>query len=69
MLQPTFSSSVKKSAKIIIRVFYLPYTDLVLAQNIVPVVRVSIFGTKNPDEKTLNLIITAYLLFSGIVNL
>lgn len=69
MLQPTFSSSVKNSAKNIIRVFYLPYQDLVLVPNVVPVFKASIFGTNNPDEKTLNVIITAYLLFLGIVNL
>ncbi len=42
MLQPTFSSSLKSSAKIINRVFYLPYPDLVLVPNIVTVLKASI---------------------------
>ncbi len=67
MLQPTFSSSVKSSAKIINWVFYLPDPDLVLVPNIVPLFKASIFGTNNPDKKTWKVIITAYLLFSGIV--
>jgi len=52
---------VKSSVKIVNQVFYLPFSDLVLVPNIVPVLKASIFGTKNPDEKTLNVIITAYL--------
>ncbi|WP_335045194.1 hypothetical protein [Nostoc sp.] len=67
MLQPTFSSSVKSSAKIINRVFYLPYPDLVLVPKIVPLFKASILGTNNLDEKTLKVIIPAYLLFLGIV--
>jgi hypothetical protein len=35
----------------------------------VTVLKASIFGTKNLDQKTFNVIITAYLLFSRIVNL
>lgn len=69
MLQPSFSSSVKSLAKNVNRVFYLPYSDIVLVPNIVTVLKASIFGTKNSDEKTLNVIITAYLLFSEMVKL
>ncbi len=53
MLQPTFSSSVKSSAKIINRVFYLPYPDLVLVPNIVTVLKASIGGTNSQNGKTL----------------
>ncbi|MCC5598220.1 hypothetical protein LC586_02945 [Nostoc sp. CHAB 5714] len=60
MLQPTFHHLWKARQKIVKRVFYLPSTDLVLVPNIVPVLKASIFETKNPDEKTLNVIITAY---------
>ncbi len=50
-----------KARQIIVsQVFYLPYPDLILVPNIVPVLKASIFGTKNLDEKTLNVIITAY---------
>jgi len=52
---------VKSSAKIVNWVFYFPFPDLVLVPNVVPVLKASIFGTKNPEEKTLNVIITAYL--------
>ncbi len=52
---------MKSSAKIVNRVFYLPSLNLVLVPNIVPVFKASIFGTKNLDKKTLNVIITAYL--------
>ncbi len=69
MLQPTFSSSVKSSEKFFNLVFYLPYLGLVLVLILVPVFKASIFGTKNLDEKTSNVIITAYLLFTGIISL
>ncbi|MBN3869483.1 MAG: hypothetical protein HWQ23_03945 [Nostoc sp. JL33] len=61
MLQPTFSSYVKNSAKIVNRVFYFPYTDLVLVPNVAPVSKASIWGEKTRMKKYLNVIITAYL--------
>jgi hypothetical protein len=66
MLQPNVSSLRKISVKILNRVFYLPYRDLVLVSNIVPVFKASIFGTKNP--KIAMILLSASMLVLAIAS-
>ncbi len=66
MLQPNVSSLRKISVKILNRVFYLPYRDLVLVSNIVPVFKGSIFGTKNP--KIAMILLSASMLVLAIAS-